>query len=295
MMDSAQTTVEKMAVLMTCHNRRAKTLACLHSLFAQKLPLHLILTVYLVDDGSVDGTSEAVLHEFPQVRILKGNGSLYWCGGMRAAWAEAMKEDCDAYLWLNDDLVLLPRAVETLLETEREVRRVEGCAGIVVGSCRDPETGMHTYGGRIGRRRASRLPDRPMLPGQTMRRCETMNGNLVLVTRNAFNLLGNLSADYVHTFGDTDYGMRARKRAVPVWVAPGYQAECAANTRSRLWIDPNVPLTMRWADMCMPLGLPPRQWCTYVKRHTGWLWPLYLIKPWIRVALPRLWVHTKRR
>jgi len=287
--DLSQLPIRRIAVLMTCHNRRDKTLRCLRALFAQTLPRDMILRVYLVDDGSSDGTAEAVASDFRKIRILKGDGSLYWCGGTRKAWAEAMKSDYDAYLWLNDDVVLLPGAIICLLETDKAVRHEEGRAGIIVGSCRDSETKKHTYGGLIRKRSRIRIPDKPVLPGEKMVPCDAMNGNVVLVTREAFRVLGNLCPEYSHSIGDADYGMVARRDGIPVWVAPGYLGECTYNTYTRKWINPKVPLRQRLNNMCSPLGLPPKEWYVYVRRHTGMLWPLYFIKPIVRVFLPGLW------
>jgi len=71
------------AVLITCFNRKAKTLESLRLLFAQDLPPDVSLQVYLVDDGSTDGTGEAIAQTYPQVTILSGTGSLFWNGGMK--------------------------------------------------------------------------------------------------------------------------------------------------------------------------------------------------------------------
>jgi hypothetical protein len=35
--------------------------------------------------------------------VLGGDGSLFWNGGMRLAYADAMRSDFDYYLWLNGD------------------------------------------------------------------------------------------------------------------------------------------------------------------------------------------------
>lgn len=48
----------EIAVLMTCHNRRALTVRCLESLAAQ--PGFTASALFLVDDGSSDGTGDAV-------------------------------------------------------------------------------------------------------------------------------------------------------------------------------------------------------------------------------------------
>src|SRR5215213_1125781 len=99
-----------LAVLITCHNRRAKTIACLDALFTQAR-FAGGFRVFLVDDGSTDGTREAVEAQFSNVTILRGNGTLFWCGGMRKAFAAAAPSDPDHYLWLNDDTRLDPDAL----------------------------------------------------------------------------------------------------------------------------------------------------------------------------------------
>ena len=88
----------KIAVLITCHNRKAKTVACLHALFANDLPKDYSLEIFLVDDGSTDGTEQAVRGRYPKVNIIKGDGNLYWNGGMRVAFADAIEQGFDIFL-----------------------------------------------------------------------------------------------------------------------------------------------------------------------------------------------------
>lgn len=283
--------IRKLAVILTCFNRRLSTLKSLQFLIEQDIFDKIIIDIFLVDDGSIDCTEFYVRKKFPNVKILKGNGNLFWCGGMRLAWSEASKENYDAYLWLNDDTMLLPGSLRTIIETSEKVVMDQGCDGIIIGSCCDPITGKHTYGGRVCRRLLSRLPDQPLVPSDRILSCDTMNGNLVLVPQSVFKILGNLSEKFIHAFGDTDYGMRARKKNIPICIAPGYLATCPANERVSSWTDPSVPLLSRWKIMCSPLGLPPSHWLYYVRSHTGYLWPLYCIKPFIRLLIPRLWYY----
>jgi len=114
-------TRDRIAVLITCHNRKPKTLACLTALFNQTPPSSATTDVYLVDDGSTDGTAEEVHQAYPQVKILQGDGSLFWNGGMRKAFSEALKYDYDYYLWLNDDTILYPEAIASLLTTSHHI------------------------------------------------------------------------------------------------------------------------------------------------------------------------------
>ena len=62
----------KTAVLLTCYNRKDKTVACLNSFFEADLPSsNHQFEVFLTDDGSTDGTSEAVNKLFPDISIIK--------------------------------------------------------------------------------------------------------------------------------------------------------------------------------------------------------------------------------
>ncbi|PHK28356.1 hypothetical protein VF13_40810, partial [Nostoc linckia z16] len=110
--------MKKIAVLITSHNRKEKTVACLHALFNCSIPTGYQINIFLVDDGSTDGTAEKVMFTFPAVRIINGNGDLYWNRGMHLAWRTALKSDTyDYFLWLNDDVTLFKTALEQLIVT----------------------------------------------------------------------------------------------------------------------------------------------------------------------------------
>lgn len=55
---------KRIAVLMTVHNRKDKTVTCLRHLF--NVPrVFLTIEVYLTDDACTDGTVAAVKNEYP--------------------------------------------------------------------------------------------------------------------------------------------------------------------------------------------------------------------------------------
>jgi len=280
----------KIAVLMACHNRRNVTLCCLHSLVAQEIGEDLLISVFLVDDGSTDGTASAIGSAFPDTTVIAGTGELYWCGGMRLAWRTAIDaRNFDAFLWLNDDVRLFSAALASLVEAYKSVMVGTGHEGIIVGSTKDPSTGRHTYGGLL------RLScNCVVLPDETKpRKCETMNGNIVLVPAKAVNQIGILSSIFQHSMGDIDYGLRATKTGIPVYVAPGYQGECSNNPGPPKWADPAVPIRRRLQYLRMPTGLPPRQYFHYCRRHYGVGAFLRLSKLWARVLFPSAWGTKK--
>lgn len=280
------TVIQRIAVLMTCHNRRDTTLRCLRALYDQALPEGVRFEVYLVDDGCTDGTGDAVREQFSAVRVLQGDGNLYWCGGMRFAWAEAMKEDYDAYLWLNDDTTLLPGAIQTLLSTAREVREKEGQEGIVVGAIRDPVTGTVTYGGDANGEK--------VVPNGHPQKCDLINGNAVLVPACIVATVGNFDPVFTHSFGDSDYAVRARQAGHDSWLTTDYVGTGESNPKGSDWANPDLAFLRRFRILNGPKGLPFKEWRVYARRRYGCKWPLTVIKLYIRLFFPRLWTTLKR-
>lgn len=274
------------AVLLTCHNRRDQTLRCLDALQSQQRADAVVLEVILVDDGSTDGTAAAVRHAHPGATVLEGDGSLFWNGGMRAAFAEALRRDAyDFYLWLNDDTHLAPTAVATLLSA---YRATGDARAIVVGSVRHPETGQLSYGGLVRASRWHPFKYRKVQPVGHPVPCEVMNGNCVLVPRAAAATTGNLDGSFTHAIGDFDYALRARRAGCSVWVAPGYVGTCAKNAIRGTWQDAALPLRERWQRLKSPKGLPPCEWMRYARRHAGLLGLFYGSLPYVRLVLTSL-------
>ena len=274
----------RVAVLMTCHNRRALTVRCLESLRAQQGDADIVL--FVVDDGSSDGTAEAVRAAWPAAHVIPGNGSLFWNGGMRLAWETAATVGpFDHYLWLNDDVVLDPGAIDRLL---REAAALAGAdsAVILAGSTRCPGTNEASYGGQLhpNLRRPLRLTIAP--PGDTPIAVESVSGNIVLVSAAAFARLGNLSSVFVHIFGDLDYGFRARTAGVPVYAGSGFFGICEGPDMTGTSLDPRLSrlsrLRLRWREEGK---VHARDWRTFVKRHAAagpWRF-VYSLTPWWRI------------
>lgn len=278
--DSTAARPPRIAVLMTCHNRKALTLRCLESLRVaeQQASGAVDVDVFLVDDGCTDGTAIAVADIFPDVTIVPGSGTLYWCGGMRLAWAAAVRAGgFDGYLWLNDDVQLTPDCITTLLGTEALLRQQTGHSGIIVGATRD-EAGSGTSYGEMG-------PQGVRPAGDTARSIECFNGNIVLVPDSVFRDVGSFSRMYTHGFGDIDYAQRARRRGIPIWLAPGHLGLCTMDKASR-WERRDVPLLRRLAALHQPTGCPPWELAFLTLRNGGWWFPYTVARLYWRVLFP---------
>lgn len=271
----------RLAVLMTCHNRKSQTQACLEALKLQA-EFGASLDVYLVDDGSTDGTAAAASAVFPQINIIRGDGDLYWCGGMRLAFAAAMKHNYDFYLWLNDDTRLFEDALTRLLTTHSQASASLKQPTIVVGSTCDQQTGGMTYGGWIEKDRAFGPTSwRKIAPKPShWRSCDTINGNCVLIPRGVVERIGNLDAHFIHGIGDLDYGLRSKKSGCQIVISAGYLGACTVNDGTGLWSDARQPVGVRWNKLLGPKGLPVKAWFVFCYRHKGIFWPLVWLSPY---------------
>lgn len=279
----------RIGVALACHNRREKTRVCLDALLeaAARVRETAGLQIVITDDASTDGTAAMIRERFPSVEIIEGSGKLFWAGGMRLAYGRLLERGLDHYLWLNDDTVLFPEALETLLSTHRAIVDAIGRAGIIVGSTCD-EVRNVSYGGL--RRRTGKLGAlsfERVAPEARALRCDTHNGNVVLVSAQAAACLGNLDAAFRHGMADMDYGLRARAAGVPVWVAPGYAGQCIIDhTLAGSFKDKSLPLALRWRLLNSPKGLPFAAWLLMCRRHAGVLWPIHFAWPYVSTMLP---------
>lgn len=275
--------LKHIAVLMTVHNRRDITLECLRRLSAMQYDREqAVLDIFMTDDGCTDGTADAVLEAFPQVRIIQGNGELYWNRGMYAAWQEALKNDYDFYWWVNDDTFVFEDTLSRMLDSSA----AHADKAVIVGcTCPSDGSGTVTYGGVIKGKVVSGI-DEP-------HKCETLNGNLVLVPRRVFESIGTNDPFYRHSLGDIDYGLRATEAGFEIWTVSGACGVCDLHERLTVWKDPDQPLRKRWDNFVSPLGNDPIEFYHFRKVHFGTLPAVAtFVSNIIHFCFPRLWLKS---
>ena len=135
----------KILGLMTCFNRKEKTITAISNLISKNPNIEFKFVV--VDDNSTDGT-KAALEKIRDVVVLNGNGQLFYSGGMRMAIQYALDttEVYDYCLLFNDDVEFYSKTIEKMLSIENESRE------ILVGPTCDTE-GKLSYGGVIKKSR----------------------------------------------------------------------------------------------------------------------------------------------
>jgi GT2 family glycosyltransferase len=244
------------------------------------------LEVFLTDDASSDGTAAAVKTTYPGTNTFNGTGSLFWAGGMRETWKKAMPHNPDYFLLVNDDTLLAPNAVATLLDAEREG------AGITVGSTCDTSLGAISYGGWELTSK-SMWKSRRVHSASKFLECDFANANIMLVSAAVVNKLGILAAHFTHSLADYDYTLKAKKAGFPVRVAPGFLGSCA-DDHGNNWRSGNTSLRDRIRYLKSPKGLAYKEYLRFIRDHFPLSLPSAFAKLWLKTFFPFIWDNLKK-
>ena len=272
----------RIAALLATRNRKEKTIACLQSLQQQTLLDNVQIDIYITDDASTDGTAEAITQLFPSTTIYHGDGNLFWAGGMRNSWSEAMKDSPDYYLLLNDDTLLTHNAISILLAHPAPA------SAVCIGSTIDPQNGERSYGGRKLTAKYSWKDDLVVFSKTDYLPCDVANANIMLVPAEVVKKIGILSSSYTHGLADYDYALMANKAGFTVYVAPGYLGTCV-NDHGKSWKTASTPLRERIAYLKSPKGLAYKEYMTFIKRHFPLSYPSAMVKVWAKTFFPFIW------
>lgn len=277
-----------LTVIMTVHNRRDVTLRCLHSLSRQlQEEDSFSLSCVVVDDGSTDGTAEAIRDSrwpFP-IHVVRGSGDLFWARGMALAQSEATAVFQPNYLlWLNDDVVLRIDAISRLLAASQK-----GPEAIAVGATE--WDGRVSYGGQV--RRSWRPGSLKLVePSQYQALAiDTFHGNIVLIPERVFTAIGCVDSEFRHGYGDIDYGLRAKARGAKIELAAGWFGTCEPNVSDLAWASHIFSRRQRSRLLFSRKAYPIRDHLRYNWRHAGPIGGTVAAMGTYARALTRIWLR----
>jgi GT2 family glycosyltransferase len=208
------------AVVVLNWNGRDDTLACLRSLRRAEAAE---LRVLVVDNGSSDGSVEAIRAEFPELEAIELGRNAGFAGGNNAGIERALELGAGFVLVLNNDVEVDPGAVAALV-AEARARPDAGALSAKIlffdppdliwfaGASFDPRSGYN------GRQRGYRQPD----DGRWDEVVETdrVCGAAMLVPRPVLERVGTFDERLFAYSEDTDWSLRARAAGYRHYVVP---------------------------------------------------------------------------
>lgn len=290
------------AVLLTCHNRKQKTENCLNS-FLKAIDFYnnshkttINYKIFLTDDGCTDGTAEAIRNILPDkstLHVLHGDGYLYWAGGMRMCWKEALKSDIswNYYFLLNDDVELMNCVFSELFNAEQYTLKNIGAEGLVSGiTCNPEQPAQVTYGGSVWTNKML-FTHKRLNPIGTPQPCDIANANILLVPAIIVKKIGIFYDKYQHSLADYDYSIMAHKAGFPVILTANACGYCQhdhnnQNAESKKII--GMSLTERKKYFQHPTR-SNKDYLSFIKRVCPLRLPIVWIGRTLNVYLPRLY------
>lgn len=266
------------AVLCTCFNRKEKTIRCIESLMKQEdMPL---FDFYVCDDGSTDGTSDAIREICPGATILQGTGNLFWSKGMHRVMEVATRKDYDYYLMINDDVEFIPSMWKSVFEPYRMDKN--GCG--VVGYTKSRITGELTYGGRKMVKTRTNYVNSGIIGicRDDFAKVDVANWNCFLIDKYVIQNVGLIDSYFEHGLGDYDYCLRMRKKGLEIYVAKKYVGYCENNSKKNTYMDGTVARNKRVKMMLRPNGFPIKSWFYFVNKHYGMCKYRSAIMPYVK-------------
>jgi GT2 family glycosyltransferase len=206
-----------LSVIILNWNAAADTIRCVQEVASWK---QLQPMIWVVDNGSADGSAEVVLRECPNVRLIYNDANLGFAGGNNRGIVAALQVGSAAILLLNNDALIAEEDVIRLLDTLRLDEQI-GVIGPLLFDA-DTKERLLAAGGRdpVRHHRSHILK---LTPGEPVRVVEYVPGTVLLGRAEVFHAVGLLDEDYFFSMEVADLCWRARQR--------GYLS--AVDTRAR--------------------------------------------------------------
>lgn len=224
---------KKIELVIPVYNRRETTVQGLRSLRridCRNLEVHTIV----IDDGSSDGTSEAIRRDFPDVQILRGDGTLHYAAGTNRGISAALRRNPDYIVTMNDDAVFHEQFLQRLVKTaETNPHSVVGALLLlwdVPHRVFQVDFKWKTSAGGWLQTENATVFDFPPKAFEV----EGMAGNCVLFPVEAIRACGLMDEEkFPHGWGDIQYVVRMKKMGWRLLVEPKSYVWCEPNTNPK--------------------------------------------------------------
>ncbi|UCH49776.1 MAG: glycosyltransferase family 2 protein [Betaproteobacteria bacterium] len=278
---SATYLMERVFVLLPVHNRRCVTEKFADCLLRQTYQnLHLIL----IDDGSSDGTAEAIRTKVETVSVIRGNGNWWWSGCMQQGFRWLTDHGCrdeDVVLLANDDINFGPEfisaAVATLARSPGDLlgaRYLDSSSGKVVESGIHADLRSFVFRTADSPKQINCLPTRALfLLWKDMKRVGSFHPTLL-----------------PHYLADYEYTLRATRRGLRCFTAPEVVITADLDTTGYHNLDAMLGWRFIRRLFSVKTPLNPVYLTAFVALTAPGLWkPINILNVWVRAGSRIIW------
>lgn len=203
----------KVSVVIPTYNLKDILLECLESVFKQD---YSNLEVIVVDNASVDGTSEAVREKFPNAKLVRNDKNLGVTGGGNAG----VKQATGDYIWMVDhDNILEPNMLSEMVQLAESDPKI----GIVVPKIYywEPKDVIWAAGTAINLWTGQNISREGKDVGQydKVEEVQVAPANF-LVKREVIEKVGLYDDVYYISYEDTDFSLRVKRAGYKIIYTP---------------------------------------------------------------------------
>jgi len=247
----------KVALVTPVFNRCETTLQALRSL-RRIDSTGLTVKIFIVDDGSTDGTADAINTQFPEVELISGDGSLHYAAGTNRGIERALEWNADYVVTMNDDAIFHENFLQSLVTTAQAFHK--SIVGSLLLLWDEPLRVFQvapiwsTFGG--GWIFPENLTAKSI--SQEAFDVDCIVGNCVLFPVDAIREVGLMDEKrFPHGWGDAQYMTRMKKGGWRLLVDPKSLVWCEPNTYPRPLHSHTKReiLTILFVDVRHPLNL----------------------------------------
>lgn len=209
------------SILIPVHNRVKITLDGLSALknSINKGANGVFYEIIVIDDGSTDGTGEEVARLFPQIHLLKGDGSLWWSGAINKGADYAIKSlKTDYVLLWNDDVLAASDFFDKMSNFLDQYHPYQNVIGSKICELNNPEK-IWSVGGYFNKWTGKKyMMNQVPESSNTILNCHWQTGMGTLIP---VDILKNKNMrwdakKFPQYYGDSDFTLRCKRNGVEI-------------------------------------------------------------------------------
>ena len=195
----------QLAVVILNWNAAADTIRCLHYVAGWE---RIQATVWVVDNGSTDGSAESILRACPDAHLIRNSANLGFAGGNNRGIAAALSTGDAPILLLNNDAIIEQDDVIRLLNSLAENPSI-GVIGPLLFDSQETDRLLAAGGRDPARHHQSHILR--LTPGDPLQTVECVPGTVVIARSQVLRTVGLLDEAYFFGGEVADLCMRARQ------------------------------------------------------------------------------------